>query len=359
MSARIREVVAAVLAGVLLLALSGCSVVLPSLGSTMKVTAYLSDSAGLFVGNDVGVLGVTVGKITKITPQGDEVRVDMEVSTDHPVPTGAAAVVVSRSVATDRYIELTPVYRSGPRMQSGAVIPLDRTRTPVEFDQVLGSLDKLATGIAGKGATKDAIGRLLASQSKALKGKGRLVNRAVHSLAAASDGVSAQRRNATSTIVALDGLTTTLAQNQTTVQKFVRQVAKASSLLAAERHDFKTSLEQVTTMVDVVARFARENRRELTRTVSQTDSVLGTVMSQRRQVAEILRVTPLASQNLRRMLGKDGRLRVRLDPTQLTPLGGIVDEVCATLPGDPCASIGLDPTQLIGLLGTLLGGGTP
>ena len=103
-----------------LVGLSGCT---PVLGGTMTVTALMADSAGLFVGNDVGVLGVPVGKVTSIKPEGTHVRVTMSIDSDQPVPADAGAVVVARSVATDRYVELTPVYHSGPRMKDGAVIP--------------------------------------------------------------------------------------------------------------------------------------------------------------------------------------------------------------------------------------------
>jgi phospholipid/cholesterol/gamma-HCH transport system substrate-binding protein len=323
----------------------------------MKVTAYFSDTAGVFVGNDVGVLGVTVGTITAIQPVGSQVKVTMEVDADQPIPAGAAAVVVPRSVATDRYIELTPVYRSGPKMQSGAVIPVDRTRTPVEFDEVLGSLNNLATGLAGHGNTANAVRRLLASQSKALRGKGTLINHSIKSLGAATNGISAQRKNATSTLVALDGLTRKLAVNQQVVRTFIRQVSEASSLLAQERGNFKASLRNVTKMIRVVARFAHRNRADITSAVDRTNHVMRNVLSRRQQVAQILRVMPLATENLHNMMGPDGRLRVRLDITSLLPVvGPILGKVCQLLPADACTAIGLDPAGLIDVITGLLGG---
>jgi phospholipid/cholesterol/gamma-HCH transport system substrate-binding protein len=352
--------VAAVLSLVLLWVLSGCSVAdirVPH--RTITVTAELGTAAGVFVGNDVGVLGVPVGRITTIDPVGDRVRVTMEVDADQPVPAGAAAVVVSRSAATDRYVELTPVYRSGPRMQSGAVIPLDRTRTPVEFDEVLGSLSDLATGLAGSGETREAIKRLLATSSTAFRGKGELFNRSVRSLATATDGISAQRDRATSTLVALDRLTSTLATNQQTIRTFVRQVAKATALLAEERQNFRTALRSVTRMVRVVARFAQENRPAISRAVDQTNDVMRTVLDERAPVSEMLRTLPLAAQNLQRMLGPDDRLQVRLDITALLPvLGPVLNRLCRVAPADLCTLIGLDPIgALVDALGGLLGGG--
>jgi phospholipid/cholesterol/gamma-HCH transport system substrate-binding protein len=105
----LKAIVSLALAMALAFGLSGCS---PLLGDKMKVTALMADSAGLFVGNDVGILGVPVGTVTSIKPEGTHVRVTMSVDSDHPIPADAGAVVVARSVATDRYVELTPVYHS-------------------------------------------------------------------------------------------------------------------------------------------------------------------------------------------------------------------------------------------------------
>lgn len=343
----------------LLLGTSACSVGTFSLGGNkLDVTVYFSDTAGVFVGNDVGVLGVPVGKITSIVPDGTRVKVTMQVDGDQPIPAGAAAVVVPRSVATDRYIELTPVYRSGPKMRSGAVIPLDRTRTPVEFDEVLASLSKLANGLSGKASTRDAIKRLLDSGSQALKGRGDLINQSIKSLGAAANGISAQRDNATSTLVALDQLTQTLATNQDTVRKFIKQVAAASSMLAEERQNFRTSLRSVTRMVRVVARFARQNRAQIDTTVKRTNGVMRTMLDKKKPVQELLQVMPLAVQNLQHMLGPGNRLVVRLDLTRLLPvIGPLLTKICAALPGDLCTAIGLDPSSLADALGNLIGGG--
>ena len=41
--------------------------------ATKTISADFSDSAGLFVGNDVGVRGVKIGRVTKIEPKGEGV----------------------------------------------------------------------------------------------------------------------------------------------------------------------------------------------------------------------------------------------------------------------------------------------
>ncbi|HWU21706.1 MAG TPA: MCE family protein, partial [Nocardioides sp.] len=234
-----RMLCATVLAAGVLLGSAGCG-----LGSkTITVHAYLHDSAGLFVGNDVGVLGVPVGKVTAIEPKGDQVEVTMEVDTSQPIPADASALVISRSVATDRYVELAPVYKAGePKMADGGQILANRTRTPVDFDEVLAALNTFATGIGGSKKTTAAIRHFLNAGASALGGRGPLLNQTIHSLANGINGLAAQRGNVSATLTSLDHLVGTIAANQGTAKQFIRQVSAASTLLANERVNFRSAL---------------------------------------------------------------------------------------------------------------------
>jgi len=319
-----------------LVGLSGCT---PVLGGTMTISALMADSSGLFVGNDVGILGVPIGRVTSLRPEGTHVRVTMSIDRDHPVPADAGAVVVARSVATDRYVELTPVYHSGPRLADGAVIPEPRTRTPVDFDQVLEALDTFAAGIAGSQDTRNAIANILEQGSEAVDGKGELFNRAITSLGGAVSSISGQRRDIAGTVQGLDTLTGTIAANQRLVAEFVTQVSRASRLLADERTNFRSALRALSRAVELVADFAHQNRQQLVTTLDRGSGLMSSLLTRRDNLTEILRVMPLTLQNLQRIL-HHGRLRVRVDPTVLTPLGGLIDTTCRATPTDFCARFG-------------------
>ncbi|MET3960197.1 phospholipid/cholesterol/gamma-HCH transport system substrate-binding protein [Marmoricola sp. OAE513] len=336
----------------LILGFTGCST--PVVGEDkIEVTALMNDSAGLFVGNDVGVLGVTIGKVTSITPDGPNVRVTMKIDADQPIPADAGAVVVARSVATDRYVELTPVYKAGKKMADGAVIRQDRTRTPVDFDDVLGALNTFATGIAGSKDTQNAIKNLLSSGSKALEGQGETFNRAVTALGGAVDSISGQRENITSTVKSLDTLTGTIASNQKLVREFITQVSEASALLAGERKNFQSSLRSLSSAVESIADFAHTNRQQLVKALNQSTTLMSSLLTKRKQLTEIVRVMPVTLQNLGAIY-HNGRLRVRLDPLVITPLGGITNALCLATPTDFCSAFGPSLLNLNNLL-TLLG----
>lgn len=339
--------------------LSAASLSSCSFSNTKTIYAQFRTAAGLFVGNDVGVLGVPIGTVAAVKPEGQYVLVTLQINSDQPIPAGAAAVVVSRSVATDRYVELTPVYTSGPQMQSGTTITADRTQTPVEFDQVLSTIGSFANQIGGSGADAGAIGRFLTTTSNTLKGRGTLINQAIGSLGAAVNGIAQQRSNATSTLVALDKLTSTLASNQGTIRQFVQQVARASALLAAERTNFKTAISSATEMINVVARFARDNHTQITKAVNQTNGALHTLVAKSPQVAEILRELPLASENLELAINPRQGLIVRGNLSSLLPVvSPLVFALCQAIANlNVCQSIGFGTlTNPLGALNQLLGG---
>jgi virulence factor Mce-like protein len=329
---RLLRATGALVAVLAVLLTTGCGVVGGS--HTMTVKAYFADSAGLFVGNDVGILGVTVGKIKSIEPEGDKVLVTMEIDADQPVPADAGAVVVARSVATDRYVELTPVYHQGPKLKDDATIGLDRTQTPVDFDQVLESLNSFATGIGGNKQTTEAVQKFIDAGTKALQGRGPLLNQTIHSLSDGVDGLAAHREDVAATLKSLDVLLSTISDNESTARTFIQQVSQASKLLADERGNFQQALRSLDDAVTTVAKFAVDNRQAIVDNLDGGTKLMKTLLSKQDQLAEILRVMPLALENIRMIPGD--RLPVRIDPLILDPLGGVLQTVCKNVLGPLC-----------------------
>ncbi len=334
----------AVLVGVLALVTGSC---VPSVRGSghITVTAYFSDSAGLFTGNDVGILGVPVGTVTEIAPDGGRVKVTLEVDTDHPIPADAGAVVVARSVATDRYVELTPVYRGGPKLKDGATIAVDSTRTPVDFDQVLETIDQFATGIAGSKQTTDAIRRFVETGDAAFSGQGEQLHETITKLSDAATDVGGQRGEIVATLDSLDSLVAAIDGNEQTVRKFLRRVAQGSALFNDQRTEFRESLRALDRAVHTVAAFAVKNRGQIVKAMNGSADVMTALMKKQQQLSEILEVMPLTLQNLGRA-NENGRVPMRIDPTILAPLGGQLGEVCPSLPANLCdLIIGSDPQQ--------------
>ncbi len=146
---------------------------------TTQITAYFDKSVGIYEGSDVRILGVKVGSVDGVEPQGDQVKVDMRVDRGVDIPADAKAAQVTPSVVSDRYIQLAPAYTGGDKMQSGAVISRDRTATPVEVDELYASIEKLSTALGPDGANKEgALSQFVETGAANLDGNGEALGRA-------------------------------------------------------------------------------------------------------------------------------------------------------------------------------------
>ena len=67
-------------------------------GSRTHVTAYFERATGVYPGTEVRILGVKVGKVTKVTPEGNVVEVKMAYDAKYKVPAGAQAVIIVPSL---------------------------------------------------------------------------------------------------------------------------------------------------------------------------------------------------------------------------------------------------------------------
>ncbi len=347
----LRRAALAVACGSLLLS-GGCA---PIGAGETRLTAIFADSAGLFVGNDVGVLGVPVGSVEQISPRGDVVEVELEVDPDLDLPADVGAVVVSRSVATDRYVELTPVHASGPTLDPGAEIPLERTRNPVEFDELLESLGEFSEGITGADGEAKALRELLSAGAGALDRRGEDVNRTIRSLSGAAGALSGQREEIAGTIEELDALTTLLADNGHTIDEFIESVTDATDLFADERHRFGRALTSLSRALRSLARFVRENRAELGDAMTGLTEVTESLLEHEAELAEALETTPITFENIGRAISNEDRLRVKLPLRHLSPVPEVTEGVCEVLPAVVCDNLGTDP-DLAEILAGLEGG---
>src|SRR5437879_6159317 len=59
------------------------------------ITAYFSQTVGIYPGSDLRVLGVKVGSVDAVRPEGQQVKVTLSLDGGVSVPAGANAVVVA------------------------------------------------------------------------------------------------------------------------------------------------------------------------------------------------------------------------------------------------------------------------
>ncbi|MEU0535037.1 MCE family protein [Amycolatopsis tolypomycina] len=289
-----------------------------STGTTLS--AYFGKTVGLYAGSSVRVLGVPVGEVTDVTPEGDAVRVDMRVDDDVPLPAGVGAVVVAPSLVSDRYVQLTPAYDSGPVLASGTVLAKDRTATPVELDDLYSSLDKLSTALGPNGANKDgALSGVLDTAAKTLQGNGASLNSTVGQLAELAKTLDGSKDDLFSTVQNLNSFTGALAQSDQQLNEFYGRVADVSRFLAADSSEVGAALQSLGGALGDVQQFVNDNKTALESNVDKLASLSKVLVDQRAALAEVLDIAPTGATNfINSYDAASGTIAVRDNLNELT-----------------------------------------
>jgi len=149
-----------VLAGVVALAtlLSGCDFSVYSLplpggakikGPAYTVTVEFSDVLDLVPKSSVKVDDVTVGTVEKVWLEGYVAKVRLKLPKSLDLPDNARATIRQTSLLGEKFVSLAPPTgdeKPRGKLENGELIPLSRTTSNVEVEQVLSALSLLLNG---------------------------------------------------------------------------------------------------------------------------------------------------------------------------------------------------------------------
>ncbi|MCB8958390.1 MAG: MCE family protein [Nocardioides sp.] len=266
---------------------------------TKTLTAHFPRTISIYEGSDVRVLGVPVGKVDSVTPDGTDVVVTMSYDADTKIPADAKAAIIAPSIVGDRFVQLTPVYTGGDVMADGAVLQDDRTAIPLELDQIYSSIDDLTVALGPTGANKDgALSDLLESTAANFGGQGAKFHQTIEDFGKLSQTLDDNKDELFGSARELEGFINTLATNDKTVRRFNQSLSDASSMLADERQELSASLHNLATALGQVSSFVKENREVLGRNIKGLNRVSQVLVDRRDELDQILDDAPLALNNL-------------------------------------------------------------
>ncbi len=263
------------------------------------VTAHFPRAVSVYEGSEVRILGVKVGRVTAVVPEGNSVRVEMEYDAEQKIPSDAKAAVITPTLVADRFVQLTPAYTGGPVMEDNADIPLPDSGVPVELDRIYSSLRDLSEALGPNGVNRDGtLDHLLRAGARNLEGEGRLGNQMIRDLSAASATFGRGSGDLFGTVTELAQFTQVLGRNDRLVRAFIQDLAGVSSALADERVELERALDAVARSVGAVEGFVRNNRQALVTDLEKLTRVMKTINSERESLDTVLQVGPLALGNL-------------------------------------------------------------
>jgi virulence factor Mce-like protein len=286
-------------AAVVVALIAGVQALRAAVSPGTRITVYFGESIGIYPGSDVRILGVRVGTVDAVQPDGQEVKVTLTVDHGIAVPADVRVAVVAPSVVSDRYVQLTPAYTGGPQLASGAVIDVTRTAIPVEVDQIYADLNELAAALGPSGANSHgALNNLIKTGAANLAGNGGYLNSMLTQYSGLSRALGGSAGNIAATLASLQQFTSMLQRNDGQVRLAEQQLAQVSGFLSADRQQLAAALSTLATALGQVQQFIASNRSLLTSNVNKLASITAILSSERASLAEALDTAPLAADNL-------------------------------------------------------------
>ena len=263
-----------------------------------NVVAYFENSNGIYVGDDIRILGVNVGKITAIEPQPDRVKISFWYDSKYKVPADAKAAILSPTVVTARAIQLLPVYSSGPVMADNAVIPRDRTAVPVEWDEVRAQLEKLAASLQPtEPGGVSPLGSFINTTADNLRGQGANIRDTIIKLSQAFSALGDHSTDIFSTIKNLAILVSALQDSTNLMRQLNQNLASVTGLLANDPNEVANAVRDLNDVVGDVQKFVADNREALGTTSDRLAGVTTALTDSLDDIKQFLHVAPTTFQN--------------------------------------------------------------
>ena len=263
-----------------------------------NVVAYFENSNGIYVGDDVTILGVPVGQISAIEPEPTQVKVSFWFDSKFRVPADANAAVLSPMLVTSRAIQLTPSYSGGPVLADDAVIPRERTVVPVEYDDFRKQLERLTETLQPtQPGGVSTLGAVINTAADNLRGQGANIRDTVIKLSQAFSALGDHSTDIFSTVKNLSILVSALQDSTNLMRQLNQNLASVSGLLADDPNEVGNAVRNLSDAVGQVQSFVADNRETLGTTSDKLAGVTTALTESIDDIKQFLHVAPTTFQN--------------------------------------------------------------
>lgn len=266
--------------------------------SRTRFTAYFDNTNGLFVGDEIRILGVPVGEIDRIDVEPQQVRVSFWIDDANSVPADAKAVILAPSLVTARAIQLTPAYTGGPVLEDNAAIPRERTAVPVEWDDVRVQLQRFTEMLQPtEPGGVSTLGSVVNTAADNLRGRGASIRDTLIKLSQATSALGDHSSDLFSTLRNLSLLVTALQGSSDLMEQLNRNLASVTGALTDDPDEIGAAVRSVGDVSRDVASFVADNRESLGTTTDKLGSVSQALTDSLDDVKQLLHISPTVLQN--------------------------------------------------------------
>lgn len=263
------------------------------------ITAYFSTATAIYPGDEVRVAGVKVGTIKEIESQGTKAKLVLTVDHKVPIPADAKAIIIAQNLVGSRYVQLAPAYKkSGPVMPNSAVIGLDRTAVPVEWDEIKEQLTRLSNDLGPKsGVSTTSVGRFIDSAANAMDGNGAKLRETIKQLSALSRTLANGSGNIVEVVKNLQTFVTVLRDSNAQIVQFQDRLANVTSVLDGSRSDLDAALTGLSGALVDVQRFISGSRNQTSEQLQRLANITKNLTDNQMALKNVLHVAPNAIGN--------------------------------------------------------------
>ncbi|MBJ7399182.1 virulence factor Mce family protein [Mycolicibacterium sp.] len=269
--------------------------------ATTTVVAYFADALAVYPGDRVQIMGVKVGNVDSVEPAGDKMKVTLSYASQYKVPADAIASVLNPTVVASRVIQLSPPYTGGPALADNAVIPLERTQVPVEWDDIRNQLNTLVTELGPTpGQPKGPLGDFIESLADGLNGKGTQLNTTFRALSGAIGALGEGRGDLFGVTKSLALFVNALHQSDQQLVALNTGLATFTGSLTNSDQELANAVRDIDTLLKTARKFVDDNGSVLAKDINNLAGVTNTLLqpAPRNGIETVLHVYPNLAGNI-------------------------------------------------------------
>ncbi len=183
-------------------------------------------------------------------------------------------------------------------MNDGAVIPIERTAVPVEWNEVKEQLMRLATELGpDNGMSTGSVGRFIDSAANALDGNGDKLRQTLAQLSGVGRILADGSGNIVDTITNLQTFVTALRDSNDQIVQFQDRFATLTSVVNDSRSDLDAALKNLSDVVGETTRFIHGTRDKTAEQIQRLANVTQNLADHRMDLENVLHIAPHAIAN--------------------------------------------------------------
>jgi phospholipid/cholesterol/gamma-HCH transport system substrate-binding protein len=244
-----------------------------------SVVAYFPEALALYPGDTVQIMGVPVGRIDKIEPAGDKMKVAFHYENKYKVPANATASILNPSLVASRTVQLSPPYTGGPELKNGAVIPIERTQVPVEWDELRNSLDRILQGLGPTPQQpKGPFGDIIESAANGFAGKGKQFNETLNALSEAVTTLNSGRGDFFAVVRSLALFVNALYQSDQQFTALNTDLASFTNKFTNTDREVANALRDLNGLLSTTRKFVNQNGEVLAHDINNLADVTNAIL---------------------------------------------------------------------------------